>query len=438
MKTRWELPPQTLVATRKRTSPRFNFDSNTVSILLGTGGGKFATAASYPISSGSGPTIVAADFNNDEYPDIATANGNLGTVSVLLNQGNGTFGSYKDYAAGNFGCALVAGDFNNDGNVDLIVGNSGIGLSLLLGKGDGSFAAPIVFGTGLNPCSIAMGDFNGDGNLDLATVANSWLGNSVSVLLGNGNGTFRPAVNYATADGTIQVIATDLNRDGITDLAVLTGLVNEISELLGNGDGTFQTYVAIPAPFNPSALLSADFNGKGIQDLAVLSYLSGTVNILPGSGVGGFGTSAEYYLGPYTQAFLAADLDGNGSNDLAATNGPVLGAVTVLLNSPVVVLSASALTFPTTRVGTKSAAQTVILRNPGTAPVSLRSIGILGTGAADFVETNNCHSLIPIGKTCEVQVVFQPTRKARRSAVVRFTDSALSRVQTVLLTGIGD
>lgn len=108
----------------------------------------------------------------------------------------------------------------------------------------------------------------------------------------------------------------------------------------------------------------------------------GTISILPANGVGGFGTSTEYYLGSCTQAFLATDLDGNGSNDLAVTNATYVNStVTVLLNKPVVALSASALTFPTTKVGTKSAAQTVILRNPGTVPVSVRSIAVLGTEA---------------------------------------------------------
>ena len=159
-----------------------NGGANSVSVLLATGKGAFANAVSYGVSGGQYGEIVAADFNGDGRPDIATLNYTAGTVSVNLNQGNGTFAAYKDYAAGAQPDALVTGDFNNDGKIDLIVGASGVGLSLLLGNGKGAFAAPVAFGSGLSPYRIAAADFNGDGNLDLVTV--SVESGSVSIRLG--------------------------------------------------------------------------------------------------------------------------------------------------------------------------------------------------------------------------------------------------------------
>jgi hypothetical protein len=424
---------------KKADLATINIYDSTVSVLLGTGGGKFGPAASYPVSGVNGSqygAIAAADFNGDGFPDIATANYSAGTVSILLNHGNGTFGSYKDYAAGSNADAVVAADFNKDGKMDLVAGNAGVGFSLLLGKGNGEFAAPVAFGTGLSPYSIVVGDFNRDGNPDLATVSGSLFGNSVAVLLGTGDGTFGLPVTYSTGTGALAVVAGDFNKDGKTDLAVLTTFLLNVDILLGNGDGTFQTSVPYPAPRNPTKLLSGDFRGKGILDLAMVS--SNTwVEILPGNGSGGFGGAVPYYLGNDPLALVAADFDGNGSTDLAATNNYAMGSVTVLLNKPVVALASSALVFPATVVGTKSPAQTATLSNLGTVVVSIRSISISGANPSDFAWKNNCNTTLAVGKMCTVSIVFQPSQRGERSATLKFADNALSGGQSIRLVGTG-
>jgi hypothetical protein len=410
---------------------------STVSVLFGVGGGKFGAAANFPVSSGQYGGIVAADFNGDGYPDIATVNYSAGTVSILLNQGDGTFAAYKDYPAGKNACSLVAGDFNNDGKVDLIVGNAAIGFSFLEGRGNGEFKAPVAFGAGISPYSIVAADFNGDGNLDLASVPND-TGNAVSVLLGEGNGTFAPAVNYSTGSGPIAVVAADFNRDGKVDLAVLTGFVPDIAVLIGNGDGTFQTYVTYPSPGDSAKLLSGDFNGKGILDLAVLCSLNNSVNILPGNGKGGFGAATEYYLGIEPIAFIAADFDGNFSTDLAVTNiNYNINSITVLLNRPVVASSNGALEFPATSVGAKSPSQSLTFSNSGTAGIAIHAVALAGKDPGDFALTNNCATTLPVGKSCTVNVVFQPSAKGDRSGVLKFTDNAISGIQSVRLGGTG-
>lgn len=408
---------------------------NTVSILLGTATGKFAPALNYGVSGGQYGAIVAADFNGDGHPDIATLNYAAGTVSIILNQGRGTFGPYTDYPAGTNPDALAGGDFNNDGKVDLVVGFLGGGLSLLLGNGNGGFEAPVAFGSGLSPHSMAVADFNGDGILDLATVSGSLESSSVSILLGKGNASFAPPVNYPTGSGPVTVIAEDFNHDGKIDLAVLTS--NGVSILLGNGDGTFQSYTSYPTTGYAYALIAADFFGQGALDLAVLGATSDYVYLLAGDGKGNFAPPAIYYAGIGPVSLVAGEFK-TGSTDLAVTNAIYsTNTVTVLLNEPVAALFPTSLSFPQTAIGSKSESKVVQFSNPGTVSIAIASIRISGADAGDFAETNNCGKTLAVGKSCTVSVDFQPAAKGKRFAVLTFNDSALRAAQTISLEGTG-
>ncbi len=222
-----------------------------------------------------------------------------------------TAGSSPSYAA--------TGDFNGDGKLDLIVANfSSNDISVLLGNGDGTFQAAVNYRAGSGPRSIGVGDFNGDGKLDLAVVNTN--SKNVSILLGNGDGTFQPAVNYVAGSGGQSVAIGDLNGDGKLDLVVANNQSNNVSVLLGNGDGTFQAALSYPAGSGASSVAVGDFNGDGNLDLAATNFGTDNVSILLGNGDGTFQPAVNYAAGGGCQSMAVGDFNGDGKLDLAVAN----------------------------------------------------------------------------------------------------------------------
>jgi hypothetical protein len=261
-----------------------NTNSSVIS-LLGTGTGSFTIVGSFSVTTNGYPDyLTCGDFNNDGKADLATADYNTDNISVLLGTGTGSFGTASSYtfATGTGPTRIICGDFNGDGNTDLISSNYTSNLSLLIGTGTGSFVAPVNFGT-ISGYAIVSGDFNQDGKLDLALP----YGANVSILIGIGNGSFGAATNFpvAGANGINEMIKGDFNGDGKVDLAMANENSNNASVILGTGTGSFgaSTNFTVGSQSGNEAysITSSDFNQDGKPDLAVSNYdTQGSVSVL--------------------------------------------------------------------------------------------------------------------------------------------------------------
>jgi hypothetical protein len=325
-----------------------------ISILLSNGDGTFRAG---PTLTDSGPlAVTVGDFTGNGKQDVAVGNFD-GTVDVFLGNGNGTFQAPKVFNLGSNDVvsSIVAGDFNHDGKQDLAVAfnNSVTGVAqvaTLLSNGNGTFHESAVVSVGTDSEGLAAGDLNGDGNLDLATTTFLPSGNrDVKILFGNGNGTFRAPVALTPGTRSTRVAVGDFNGDGKADLVLVDPFNNNVSVLLNNGNGTFAspqtTHVDNPVVgLNGPAL--GDFFGDGKLGLAVLSG-QGTVSVLRGNGDGTFQAPIDYltgFHGTFAEGVVAADFTGNGKLDLA-TASLTTDTVSVLLNtSPKPVLGTVATT----------------------------------------------------------------------------------------------
>lgn len=258
-----------------------HLETFSVSVLLGNGDGTFGP----PIDTSAGTqpsSVVAGDFNQDGRLDLAAANSAFGTVSIFLGNGNGAFGSKSDFPAGAFPLALSIADFNQDGKLDVAVANTiSNTVSVLLGNGDGTLGSFQSFAAdaGLHD-AITSDDFNQDGNLDLVlTNRNS---NTVSIFPGNGDGTFGARSDFFAGLFPFAVTTGDFDRDGKLDISVALnhGGTDTLSVLPGNGDGTFETKIDFLAGAFPHWLSKGDFNADGKLDLAVANAGSKMISIL--------------------------------------------------------------------------------------------------------------------------------------------------------------
>lgn len=297
-----------------------NVSTHSISILLGNGDGTFDSSVPYGADR-YGFAVVAADFNGDTKQDLAVANGGSG-VDVFTGAGDGTFGSPTNFATGTAEVssnpiALAIGEFNGDNKIDIVTANQGSGnLSILLGNGNGTFAAFVQINGGGSPNHVALGNFNSDTNVDIA-VAN-YSQQTVSVLSGNGNGTFAAPVSYTiTSEYATAVAVADFDEDGKSDLAATNQ--NSAWLLLNNGDGTFATAVQYQAGSSPRHVAVGDFNGDGDVDVATVNSVN-DASILFGNGDGTLDPAIYYGAGSGASFVATGDLNAGTGLDLVVVN----------------------------------------------------------------------------------------------------------------------
>jgi hypothetical protein len=325
--------PDLVVANDNDTGP----SNIPLTILLGNGDGTF-TAVTGPVPSELPTFVAVGDFNGDGKADLAVTSIGDNSVSIFLGNGDGTFNSAGTVQVGLYPESIAVGDYNHDGIADLAVANATDStVSILLGNGDGTFTTKATLPTGFSPQSIATADFNGDGILDLATA--NIAGNTATVLLGNGDGTFTLKASPQVGGQPKSVVVGDFNGDGIPDLAIANSADNfpgspadnSISVLLGNGDGTFTATAVNPAAGSvPSSIAIGDFNGDGLPDLAIADFSANMVTVLLGNGDGAFTASESAATGIAPWSIAAADFNGDGLTDLAVDNS-LSNSLTILL-----------------------------------------------------------------------------------------------------------
>lgn len=273
--------------------------------------------------------IYAADLNNDKNIDLVTCNWTSpGSISVLIGDGNGTFQPEVAYPVDSNPESIFAADFNKDGNLDLVTANTfgsnvppDNSFSVLLGNGDGTFQPAVDHAAGWGPVHVFPADFNGDGNLDLA--AGNVYSDNVSVLLGKGDGTFFDQVFYPIEHYSHGIFSADFNNDGKIDIVASNrgGGNNNISMLKGKGDGTFDPKINYPTGIFPTFLFSSDFNRDGFLDLVSAHYTSSFVDVLLNKGDGTFDTPTQYNTGGNgTRSVFCADFNNDNLFDIVATN----------------------------------------------------------------------------------------------------------------------
>ena len=302
-----------------------NYGSNSASILLGIGDGTFATQANF--TTGTKPySVTLGDVNGDGALDIVTANRNSNNATILLNTATSTnsvnFAPQATFTTGFRPISVKLGDLNGDGILDMVNANSAFSntVSVILGLGNGTFGTAVNYttGTGSGPVSVTLGDVNGDGKLDIITA--NFVSSKASVLLGMGNGTFGPQETFATGTDPKSVTLGDVKADGKLDIVTVNYNSNNASVLLGTGNGTFGTKTDFATGTNPNSVTLGDVNGDGKLDIVATNYSSNSASVLLGTGNGTFGPKTDFATSAQPKSVTLGDVNGDGKLDILTAN----------------------------------------------------------------------------------------------------------------------
>jgi hypothetical protein len=306
-----------------------NYASDTISVLMNNGDGTFAPKIDYAV--GTEPVSAALrDVNGDGKSDVVVANYGSDTFSVLMNNGDGTFAAKVDYSTGSKPDAIVVGDVDGDGKSDIVVANYGSNtVSVFKNNSNGTFTRMADYGTGDQPASIALGDVNADGKADI--VAANWSSDTVSVFINSGLGVFVPKVDYAAGYQPAAVSLADLNGDNKLDIVVTNHCSDSVSVFLNNGDGTFAPKVSYTTGPYPEGVAVGDLNGDGKPDIVVANHGSNTISVFLNNGDGTFASKVDYVVDP--DVVILIDMNDDGRIDTVSASEEVSSPISVLVSN---------------------------------------------------------------------------------------------------------
>ena len=387
-----------------------SYFSNTIAVFLGKGDGTFKAAVTYDSGGGFPATVVPIDLNHDGKIDLVVANQSScypcsqdGVVAVLMGKGDGTFASAVTYDSGGLGfqnsgfgpAEIAVADLDHDGKVDIVVTNCGPStsttcgqgngvLGILFGNGDGTFKPAKAHDIGWpSGAALELADVNGDGNVDalVAVAACSPLSNQceqgfLGVMLGNGDGTFQPALAQTSVNWPASGLSTaDLNDDGKLDVVIADcprtkcRLISGgfVTVLMGKGDGTFQPGVNFGSGgAQPDGVAIADLNGDGFLDVVVANVVGDSVAVLLGNGTGSLRPAVVFPQGTEVTSVLARDFNHDGKPDIAYSI--LLAGLGVLINNTTPTSTTLISSLNPSIYGQKVTFSATVTNNGGVAP----------------------------------------------------------------------
>ncbi|RLS25448.1 MAG: hypothetical protein DWH70_05185 [Planctomycetota bacterium] len=285
--------------------------------VTGVDAADFNLVATGTVANGTISSVTGSGATYTVNVTGITGSGSLGVnlVSLPTITALPSFAAQATFSTGSKPASVTLGDVDGDGKLDMITANfNSASVSVLLGNGNGTFKTQSTFDTGANPRAVTLGDVNGDGLLDIITANQG--SNNASVLLGNGDGAFKAQTTFATGTQPRSVALGDVNGDGTLDIITANQGANNASVLLGTGNGSFARQATFATASLPYSVALGDVNGDGKLDIVAANRSGSFGSLLLGNGDGTFKASEAFNAGG-SQVYVAlGDLNGDGKLDI--------------------------------------------------------------------------------------------------------------------------